>query len=73
MIVIGYFPALDLGQTEIGYVDLQGEFRHPDNEFGHAHIGAILDNDRGIRRAALLRAIHIDRAAGGGNLPGNRL
>jgi len=70
MIVIGYFPSFDLGQTEIGYVNLQREFGHPDDELGHAHIGTILDDNRGIRGAALLGTIHIDRAAGGGNLGG---
>lgn len=68
MIVIGYFPALDLGQTKIGYVDFKWKFRHPDNELGHAHIGAIFNNDGGIRRATLLGTIDIDGAAGRGDL-----
>lgn len=48
MIVIGYFPSFDLGETEIGYVNFQRKLGHPNDELGHAHIGAILDNDRGI-------------------------
>ena len=70
VVVLRYFPPLDLWQPGVGQIDVQWGLRHPDSENSPAHIlrGTIFDVNLSGQSTSTFRPINIDRGAGGCHL-----
>ena len=70
VVVLRYFPPLDLWQPGVGHIDVQWGLRHPDSEDSPAHIlrGTIFDVNLSGQSTSTFRPINIDRGAGGCHL-----